>query len=114
VQLQRPGTKAVVFVPALATRSVLDSMLMGAVSMPVRTRSSGNEMSSLYVHRTVKWDASGVAIYFFPRGSEPADITAGVPQPDTWGAAQARWPSTSCDAFKFFNNHHAIFDTTLW
>ncbi|KAF9458752.1 concanavalin A-like lectin/glucanase domain-containing protein [Collybia nuda] len=61
----------------------------------------------------MKWDSSGVAIYFFPRGSIPADITDSVPQPDTWGAAQARWPSTSCNAFQFFNNHHAIFDTTL-
>ncbi|KIM47928.1 glycoside hydrolase family 16 protein [Hebeloma cylindrosporum] len=61
----------------------------------------------------MKWDSTGVAVYFFPRGTEPADIAAGVPQPDTWGAAQARWPAASCDPFKFFNNHHAIFDTTL-
>ncbi|PPQ63720.1 hypothetical protein CVT24_004300 [Panaeolus cyanescens] len=61
----------------------------------------------------MKWDSTGVAVYFFPRGSIPADITAGAPQPDSWGAAQARWPAVSCDPFKFFNNHHAIFDTTL-
>jgi hypothetical protein len=64
--------------------------------------------------KPVKWDTTGVAVYFFSRGTEPADIAAGVPQPDTWGAAQARWPAASCDPFKFFNNHHAIFDTTLW
>ncbi|KAF9454982.1 glycoside hydrolase family 16 protein [Macrolepiota fuliginosa MF-IS2] len=61
----------------------------------------------------MRWDSTGVAVYFFPRGSEPADIIAGKPQPDSWGAAQARWPATSCDPFGFFNNHHAIFDTTL-
>jgi len=61
----------------------------------------------------MKWDTSGVAVYFFPRGSEPADITAGVPQPDSWGPAQARWPAASCDPFKFFTDHHAILDTTL-
>ncbi|KAJ3513119.1 hypothetical protein NLJ89_g3130 [Agrocybe chaxingu] len=61
----------------------------------------------------MKWDSTGIAVYFFPRGSVPADITAEVPQPDTWGAAQARWPAASCDPFKYFNNHHAIFDTTL-
>ncbi|TFK36778.1 endo-1,3(4)-beta-glucanase [Crucibulum laeve] len=61
----------------------------------------------------MKWDSSGIAVYFFPRGSVPADITNQVPQPDTWGAAQARWPAASCDPFKFFNSHHAIFDTTL-
>ncbi|KAF8167820.1 concanavalin A-like lectin/glucanase domain-containing protein [Crassisporium funariophilum] len=61
----------------------------------------------------MKWDTTGIAVYFFPRGSEPADITAEVPQPDKWGPAQARWPATSCDPFKFFSDHHAIFDTTL-
>jgi len=61
----------------------------------------------------MKWDTTGVAVYFFPRGSIPEDISAGAPQPDSWGLAQARWPAASCDPFKFFNNHHAIFDTTL-
>ncbi|KAF8973863.1 glycoside hydrolase family 16 protein [Flammula alnicola] len=61
----------------------------------------------------MKWDTSGVAVYFFPSGSVPADITAGLPQPDSWGTAQARWPATSCDPFTFFVDHSAIFDTTL-
>jgi len=61
----------------------------------------------------MKWDTTGIAIYFFPRGSIPDDITAEAPQPDSWGAAQARWPAASCDPFKFFSNHNAIFDTTL-
>jgi hypothetical protein len=62
----------------------------------------------------VKWDSNGIAIYFFPRGSEPADIGAGKPQPDSWGSAMARWPAASCDPFNFFQDHHVIFDTTLW
>jgi len=61
----------------------------------------------------MQWDTTGVAVYFFPRGSVPADITAGLPQPDGWGAAQARWPAASCNPFEFFTNHSAIFDTTL-
>lgn len=61
----------------------------------------------------MKWDSTGIAVYFFPRTSIPADITAGAPLPDTWGAAQARWPAASCAPFSFFNNHQAIFDTTL-
>jgi len=61
----------------------------------------------------MKWDTTGVAVYFFPRGSIPADITAEAPLPDTWGRAQARWPAAACDPFKFFNNHNAIFDITL-
>ena len=62
----------------------------------------------------MQWDAKGVSVYFFPRGDIPADITAGRPHPETWGAAQARWPAASCDPFKFFNNQNVIFDTTLW
>jgi len=26
----------------------------------------------------------------------------------------ARWPAINCDPFKFFYDHVAIFDTTLW
>jgi len=59
------------------------------------------------------WDASGIAVYFFPANFIPSDITAGAPLPDSWGAAQARWPATSCAPFQFFVNHSAIFDTTL-
>jgi len=61
----------------------------------------------------MKWDTSGIAVYFFPRGSEPGDLEANAPQPDSWGNPQARWPADGCDPFKYFNNHHAIFDTTL-
>jgi len=61
----------------------------------------------------MKWDTTGIAVYFFSRGSVPADISAGTPQPDSWGLAQARWPAASCAPFQFFNNHQAIFDTTL-
>jgi len=61
----------------------------------------------------MKWDTTGIAVYFFPRGSIPADITAGTPFPDNWGEPQARWPASACDPFKYFNNHNAIFDTTL-
>ena len=62
----------------------------------------------------VKWDTTGIAVYFFPRGSVPADISMGAPQPDSWGLALARWPAASCAPFEFFNNHQAIFDITLW
>lgn len=61
----------------------------------------------------MKWDSSGIAVYFFPRGSEPADLNANAPNPDSWGNPQARWPASGCDPFQFFNNHHGIFDTTL-
>jgi len=61
----------------------------------------------------MQWDTSGISVFFFPRGSIPADITAEAPQPSTWGLAMARWPAIACDPFKFFYDHVAIFDTTL-
>jgi len=61
----------------------------------------------------MQWDTSGISVFFFPRGSIPADITAEAPQPSTWGPAMARWPAIACDPFKFFYDHVAIFDTTL-
>lgn len=62
----------------------------------------------------VQWDTSGISVFFFPRSSIPADIQAEAPQPSTWGLAMARWPAIDCDPFKFFQDHVAIFDTTLW
>lgn len=61
----------------------------------------------------MKWDASGVAVYFFPNGSMPADLSAGAPDPNSWGLPQARWPANGCDPFEFFKDHSLIFDTTL-
>lgn len=62
----------------------------------------------------VLWDDDGVSVYFFPRSSIPADITAGAPQPNGWGLPMAQWPASSCNPSTFFHDHSAIFDTTLW
>ena len=62
----------------------------------------------------MKWDTSGVAVYFFPRDSVPGDIDANAPQPNSWGLALARWPASSCPPSKFFDGHNVIFDITLW
>jgi len=59
------------------------------------------------------WDESGVAVYFFTRSAIPNDLTGMTPQPQTWGAPFARWPATGCNPFQFFQQHSAIFDTTL-
>jgi len=61
----------------------------------------------------MQWDDSGLAVFFFPSGSVPADIGAGFPHPETWGPALARWPADGCDPFQYFNTHSVIFDTTL-
>ncbi|KAI0047675.1 glycoside hydrolase family 16 protein [Auriscalpium vulgare] len=61
----------------------------------------------------MKWDSSGISVYFFQRDSIPSDITAGAPQPANWGQPLALWPSSSCNPYQFFQDHSAIFDTTL-
>lgn len=61
----------------------------------------------------MKWDSTGIAVYFFSRNNVPSDILIGAPDPDAWSVPQARWPATSCNPFNFFKNHSVIFDTTL-
>lgn len=61
----------------------------------------------------MKWDDSGISVFFFPRNSIPSDITANAPLPDSWGTPMAFWPAAGCNPFTFFNSHSAIFDTTL-
>ncbi|KAF8349821.1 glycoside hydrolase family 16 protein, partial [Amanita rubescens] len=61
----------------------------------------------------MRWDSTGVSVYYFTRGSIPADITAGAPNPSRWGTPQAMWPAATCNPFTFFQNHSAIIDTTL-
>jgi hypothetical protein len=86
---------------------------MPMVAAYMRVSTSCLFPGAAYRH-SVQWDSSGIAVYFFPRGSIPADITAGAPVPSNWGLAQARWPAASCNPFQFFYNNIAIFDTTLW
>ncbi|KAF7362471.1 GH16 domain-containing protein [Mycena venus] len=61
----------------------------------------------------MKWDSSGISVYFFGRASVPSDIDAGAPQPQTWGLPMAHWPASNCNPWQYFYTHVAIFDTTL-
>ncbi|KIP03264.1 glycoside hydrolase family 16 protein [Phlebiopsis gigantea 11061_1 CR5-6] len=61
----------------------------------------------------MKWDNTGITVWFFPRNSIPADITANAPQPSTWGTPMANFPASSCNPSNFFSDHQAIFDITL-
>ncbi|THU91658.1 hypothetical protein K435DRAFT_673740 [Dendrothele bispora CBS 962.96] len=58
-------------------------------------------------------NSTGVAIYFFPRGSVPKDIDAGTPLPALWGQPMAMWGASGCDPSKFFSQQSMIFDTTF-
>lgn len=59
------------------------------------------------------WDGNGVQTWFFPRASVPADITAGTPDPSTWGAPAASWPSTTCSMDEYFTDQNIIINITL-
>ncbi|KAG9094256.1 hypothetical protein FRC07_011338, partial [Ceratobasidium sp. 392] len=61
----------------------------------------------------MKWDTSGISVFFFPRGAIPSDITSEQPTPWTWGTPAGNWPAQSCDPFQFMKDHNIIFDTTL-
>ncbi|GBE78520.1 Probable glycosidase [Sparassis crispa] len=61
----------------------------------------------------MQWLTSGISVHFFPRSAIPADITAGVLQPSTWGMPMASFPASSCNPSTSFYDHSAIFDTTL-
>jgi len=45
------------------------------------------------------WDSDGVAMWYFPRGSVPSDISISnaSPDPTTWGEASAWYPASSCN-----------------
>ncbi|KZV95608.1 hypothetical protein EXIGLDRAFT_739711 [Exidia glandulosa HHB12029] len=59
------------------------------------------------------WDDTAISVWFWSRGNIPGDISAKAPQPAQWGTPFARWPGSSCDTMSFFQDHNAIFDTTL-
>ncbi|KAI9744151.1 MAG: hypothetical protein M1818_002303 [Claussenomyces sp. TS43310] len=59
-----------------------------------------------------EWTSSYIKIWFFPTGSVPADIAAGIPDPTGWGLPQANFAGT-CDIDSHFKDHNIIFDTTF-
>lgn len=61
----------------------------------------------------MEWTSSVIQVYFFPRLLIPADITAGTPDPSTWGTPLARFSGSGCDIDSNFKNHQIVFDTTF-
>lgn len=59
------------------------------------------------------WDATGITVWRFFRGSIPDDITAKTPDPSKWGKPVAQFPSTECDMASHFFQHYLVMDTTL-
>lgn len=85
----------------------------GGVYASASCASPVRALTHSYSSFAVKWDSSGISVYFFERSSVPLDIDAGAPQPATWGLPMAHWPAADCDPWKYFYTHVAIFDTTL-
>ena len=62
----------------------------------------------------MEWRTDGIRIWFFPRSSIPADITAGAsPDPSSWGTALADFPKTDCDISTHFQNQSIIANIDL-
>lgn len=62
-----------------------------------------------------EWTDQAIAIWFFPRSSIPADITAGSPDPTKWGTPMSHFCGGPgyCDIDSHFQNMQIIFDTTF-
>ncbi|KAH8595032.1 concanavalin A-like lectin/glucanase domain-containing protein [Bisporella sp. PMI_857] len=62
----------------------------------------------------MQWESSGVYVWFFPRGSIPADITNGAPVTGNWGLPVVAFNGgSSCNIDTFFKNQNIVFDTTF-
>lgn len=60
-----------------------------------------------------QWTTSAISIWFFPRSSIPTDITAGAPEPTTWGTPLTRFVASGCDFATHFKSNDIIFNTNL-
>ncbi|KFY45592.1 hypothetical protein V495_02903 [Pseudogymnoascus sp. VKM F-4514 (FW-929)] len=62
----------------------------------------------------MQWESSGVYIWFFPRGSVPADINSGAPKTQNWGLPVAAFNGgNGCNIDQHFKDHQIVFDTTF-
>lgn len=58
-----------------------------------------------------EWTSDVISIWFFPRTSIPADITAGTPDTSNWGTPLAKY--AGCDLDSHFKNMSITWDITL-
>ncbi|ESZ91567.1 putative endo-1,3(4)-beta-glucanase [Sclerotinia borealis F-4128] len=62
----------------------------------------------------MQWESSGIYVWFWPRGSIPADITAGKPVTGNWGLPVVAFNGGgTCNVDAFFANQNIVFDTTF-
>jgi hypothetical protein len=61
---------------------------------------------------TTEWTSSDINVWFFPRGSIPANAQSSKPDPTTWGEPVAQFQG-ACDLDAHFQNQQIIFDDTF-
>lgn len=59
-----------------------------------------------------EWSSELISIWFFPRHFVPDDLSAGHPDPTSWGKPSARFEG-GCEVDNHFKNHSLIFDVTF-
>ncbi|KAL4931724.1 glycoside hydrolase family 16 protein [Aspergillus undulatus] len=60
-----------------------------------------------------EWTSDHISVWFFPRSSIPSDISAGTPDPSSWGTPTARFAGAGCDIDSHFTDMQIIFDITF-
>lgn len=76
-----------------------------------RTYGTGFNQAGGGVYAT-EWTSEAVTIWFFSRGSIPADITAGTPNPSNWGTPQAQFAG-ACDIDTHIKDQRIVFTNTF-
>ncbi|CAG8255421.1 unnamed protein product [Penicillium nalgiovense] len=80
--------------------------------MSTGTDGSNAINGGVYVY-AMQWATSAISVWLFPRDSFPADITAGAPEPTTWGTPLTRFVASGCDFGSHFKSKDSIFNTNL-
>lgn len=61
----------------------------------------------------MKWDETGIAVWYFYRNAIPTDLLNFNPNPSGWGQPSAYLSPNSCNISTYFISHSIIFDITL-
>jgi hypothetical protein len=59
-----------------------------------------------------QWTSESIQIWFFGHGTTPDDITAGTPDPESWGPPASVFQGT-CDIDSNFGGGQILFDTNF-